>query len=1006
MNNKFNRVIALLLAYAIIFTMSTSLLVSAEEVEGEIAVTDSVAVESVEEIDYTKEIKELESLKEELDILRALNITDEIGKEDILTDVTRAEFTRFALGLLNIEPEITAEEVNFFTDVTVEHPYYYYINGAASAGLVHGHEDNTFHPDEPILFAEAIKVIVGCINYDSLAKLNGGYPNGYITVAKKIGLIDDIKFTNSVLKTNEIISILYNALYVEVPSDFRNTEQSIIFDPADKFYFLGYMFDTIRYKGVVTDVPHSLRLKGENEEAKIIVDAIEYDYENRNKIDELSVLGAQCYYYVQYGEGKMIPENGKVICVGSIPAKNNILQIDSEDISSCDEDFKFSYFDKNNKKKATDLSDAIFYYNGRIDLEGAVTPADLKPEYGSVRLVDNNRDGKFDFVFIEDIREYVIDHTATKYVDSEVYNIINIKYGTGYYNENDPFIKTSEYGEHYIEINNSDESFLVYRDNVLIDIDYVGEWEVLSYMPCKPVNGEVKGGTLVFHYETVTGDVGTINKDTIKINKKKYDKAEIYQTAIEKENPEAYDPYKINTVKFGLNARGEVVCCYGTVANLVNYGWLIRVGQDKGFNTKPQLKLLPSSGAVAIFNVTDNLLVDGKKVDGRLEEYFTDVSGTFVPQLIKYVYKDSVISKIYTLNDRDSVNENKTFGKGNPTDLTLDYFNNTGSWSYGSSLIDNQIYTNGADYPIFWIPYNENKDDEYHSYTKSAIGSINRATNIYVYDASVMTTGVADEDKIYQPGAIVVKQVTRPEEVFKPGTSNPYNLTSIPETFNFINAANGHQRSHRNVLIIKEAEELLDTDGSTYYKFTFGENLGDGDEFAVRVKEGAYNADTTNSFGYGFIDSPSGIQKGDLVGFGLAPNETDLADRFVIYATKDEYKDIDWSKPNLGFTLSTAKFVPKADRYLTTFEQCGSQPCLLKGRIIYKKGNTIIVKTKFGGVEKNITFTNGFGVVYLYDKTKNSLKLFASKDSLVAGEEILMIGGIGGTYQPNVIVYQ
>ncbi|MBO5019829.1 MAG: hypothetical protein J6D52_04110, partial [Clostridia bacterium] len=189
----------------------------------------------------------------------------------------------------------------------------------------------------------------------------------------------------------------------------------------------------------------------------------------------------------------------------------------------------------------------------------------------------------------------------------------------------------------------------------------------------------------------------------------------------------------------------------------------------------------------------------------------------------------------------------------------------------------------------------ESSDEDYHSYTKASIGSINRSTKFYAYDITVMNNGVSDADKVYAPGAIVVKQTTRPEEVFKPGSSNPYNLNSIPDTFNFINAANGHQRSHRNTLIIKEVEELVDTDGSTYYKFTFGENLGDGDEFAVRVKEGAYNADTTNSFGYGFIDSPSGIQKGDLVGFGLAPNETDLADRFVIYATKDEYKDIDWS---------------------------------------------------------------------------------------------------------------
>ncbi len=1004
MNNKLSRIIAILLAYAIIFTMSTSLLVFADEVSTEAA--ETAPVESVQEIDYTKELKELESLTEELDILRALNVVDEIGKEDILTDVTRAEFTRFALGLLNVVPKITTEEMNYFSDVTVEHPYYYYINGAASAGLVNGYGDGSFHPDEPIKFAEAIKVIVGCVNYHDLAEANGGYPAGYINTARKIGLIDGLRNADSVIKTNEIVRVLYNALFVEMPTNIIYADGSVLYEPNETYLYLEYMFGTLRYQGVVSDVPHSLRLKGVAEYNKIIVDDKEYDFDNRNNIDELSVLGAKCYYYVQYEDGRRKAENCEVICVGFEPSKNNILYLDSEDIVSCSDEFKLVYFDKNDKKKSTDLSDAIYYYNGRIDLEGAVTPEDFVPEYGSVKLVDNNRDGEYDFAFIEDIREYVVDYTATKYYDGETINIIGVKYGTGYYDAEDPFIKTSDYGEHYLEINNTDESFLIYRDNVLIDIDYVGEWETLAFKPCKPVDGVIKGGTLVFHFETVVGDVGKSDEDTIKIGKNKIDKAAIYKEALENDNPEANDPYKINTVKFGLNARGEVVCCYGTVATLVNYGWLIRVGQDKGFNAKPQLKLLPSSGDVAIFNVTDNLKVNGRTYKGRLEEYFTDVSGNFVPQLIKYVYKDSVISKIFTLNDEDSVNADKTFGPGNNTDLTLDYYNTSGSWSYGNSLIDNQIYTNGPDYPIFWIPYDESSDEDYHSYTKASIGSINRSTKFYAYDITVMNNGVSDADKVYAPGAIVVKQSTRPEEVFKPGSSNPYNLNSIPETFNFINAANGHQRSHRNTLIIKEVEELVDTDGSTYFKFTFGENLGDGDEFAVRVKEGAYNADTTNSFGYGFIDSPSGIQKGDLVGFGLAPNETDLADRFVIYATKDEYKDIDWSETNLGFSLSTAKFVPKSDRYLTAFSQCGTQACLLKGRVIYKNGNTIIVKTKFGGVETNVTFTNGFGVVYLYDAAKNSLKLFSAKDSIVAGEEILMVGPIGGTYQPNVIVYQ
>lgn len=75
-------------------------------------------------------------------------------------EITRAEFAKFAALFSGLDGEYEKA----FSDVDKGHWAYDYINAAASKGWVNGYKDGTFHPDEKITRAEAMKFINGVVN--------------------------------------------------------------------------------------------------------------------------------------------------------------------------------------------------------------------------------------------------------------------------------------------------------------------------------------------------------------------------------------------------------------------------------------------------------------------------------------------------------------------------------------------------------------------------------------------------------------------------------------------------------------------------------------------------------------------------------------------------------------------------------------------------------------------------------------------------------------------------
>ena len=82
-----------------------------------------------------------------------------------------------------------------FSDVSVVNDDTIFITLAQAMGIINGNGDGTFAPDDFLTYDQAVKMILCTVGYgEQLAKEKGGYPDGYIAVAKDFGITGGMTF--------------------------------------------------------------------------------------------------------------------------------------------------------------------------------------------------------------------------------------------------------------------------------------------------------------------------------------------------------------------------------------------------------------------------------------------------------------------------------------------------------------------------------------------------------------------------------------------------------------------------------------------------------------------------------------------------------------------------------------------------------------------------------------------------------------------------------------------
>lgn len=375
-----------------------------------LALTMVLGVFGVSTYAYT-DVAEDAAYAEAVAVLSALDILkgfpDDVFKPE--DTITRAEFSAVVCRALGLEGAAAgAVGATQFTDVPADHWASGYINMATQQGIILGYGDGTFGPNDPVLYEQAVKMIVAALGYTPKADANGGYPSGYLVVAAQEKVLEGTEELNAkagVAATRGLVAQLaYNSLDVVLMVQTKYGDSpEFAADPAGSTFLSKLRVSKV--EGIVTDNDYNDITKAK----KVAVVNGKDAY-----IGETDIADYLGYYVTAYY--KTVNSERTWVAVAAKASKNNAVTVEKDIVGKVAGNFEY-WANKDTDDETTKLKLATGYkvfYNGAAPTVASAVVTNINPTQGAVTFVDNNNDDYFEYVFITDYKTIVVDSVTTK----------------------------------------------------------------------------------------------------------------------------------------------------------------------------------------------------------------------------------------------------------------------------------------------------------------------------------------------------------------------------------------------------------------------------------------------------------------------------------------------------------------------------------------------------------------------------------------------------------------
>lgn len=127
-------------------------------------------------------------------------------------NVTRAQMAAILCRMLG-ESERTSANEREFTDVPTSYWAYNNIMMATSLGIINGYNDGSFRPDNAVTYEQAVTMIIRAVGGEDEAQSEGGYPSGYLVVAKNNDLLNGLnRDMGTPMTRSDVAIVIYNCI--------------------------------------------------------------------------------------------------------------------------------------------------------------------------------------------------------------------------------------------------------------------------------------------------------------------------------------------------------------------------------------------------------------------------------------------------------------------------------------------------------------------------------------------------------------------------------------------------------------------------------------------------------------------------------------------------------------------------------------------------------------------------------------------------------------------------
>ena len=316
--------------------------------------------------------------------------------------LNRAEFSALISRVLGMEQGADAlRDQTVFQDVAPSHWAAGYIHAAAGLGIINGYGDGMFGPEDEITLEQACKMVLECMGYGIPAAEKGGYPNGYLVTAAQYGLTRDIGTAGAEpLPRGEAAKLLAQALDVDLIERDYGTDTYSRQTGVTLRTKLCAQLGLERKEGIVTANAYT-SLDGSTgmAEGRLAVDGEDYRF-GREEMNGL--LGYRVTYYAKTNEG-----GAKALySVQPVVNQNKTVSFLPEDIAEITAD-AFSVYQEDGAKTQTYRLDLPVktVCNGKYMPDAGRD--DWQIQNGRIRLLDNDGDGRYELVFVEEVQTYL-----------------------------------------------------------------------------------------------------------------------------------------------------------------------------------------------------------------------------------------------------------------------------------------------------------------------------------------------------------------------------------------------------------------------------------------------------------------------------------------------------------------------------------------------------------------------------------------------------------------------
>ena len=625
-------------------------------------------------------------------------------------NITRMEFVTMALRLMGYYNLDDSYAVNSaFSDVKPDLWGAKNIGFACQIGIIDGHGEGIFAPEEQVTVNQVLKVLVCILGYKSAAE-ELGYPTGYLKVATQLSLIGNVSVGEISATRDNVAQLMANALDAVLMEEIYHSDGTENYVKTNKT-----LLDAMGIEkriGFVYAVPGiTIESETELQENQAMIGDVVYDA----KFDISEYIGSEVLIWVDVSEKLPRPQ---ILHVEKMDSDREIT-VRSRDISSASSRSALVWYDDSGRQKTTELkSGAPVIYNGKILTTAEESNDRFKPKTGYVTVKNLSNDNQV--IMIWNFENYVVQSVSNE----KIYDLFGNK------------------------LDLSDDSLAVSLtlDGNEITLEDLKAGDILS----AAVSLDREYYKIMVSRRKISGD---LVKETKKEEETIYEVlggdevyslylAKNYKEYLANNSTKVSELYPGDSAVFSLDYFGDIAyTSQADQSSEIKYGYIADASyENSGLGSGMlHLKIMDESNHFEIYTVTDSdslkygmmkngdYIIQSKAFEDFQKQVITQDG--VVRQLIKYkTDANGIIREIYLLDTKGI------------SDIWGNSVSETSSYSYYNGIIDSRYLVDGNTI-AFYIPNAGNEVELFKSGRAVTLMS-SAAYNVQLYDIVDNRVGV------------------------------------------------------------------------------------------------------------------------------------------------------------------------------------------------------------------------------------------------------------------------